>query len=132
MLTAPNPHAQAELLVEAYEKGQIDPATVGYIECHGTGTSLGDPIEIRALAKSFQELYAKHNKAIPETPHIGLSSVKTKMQTKQEQISSDHPGDSQGTTVDKTPRELPSLAFLATTQVTRAIWLAAQSPRHWP
>jgi len=77
MLTAPNPHAQAELLVEAYEKGQIDPATVGYIECHGTGTSLGDPIEIRALAKSFQELYAKHNKAIPETPHIGLSSVKT-------------------------------------------------------
>ncbi|WP_046744419.1 SDR family NAD(P)-dependent oxidoreductase [Kordia zhangzhouensis] len=77
MLTAPNPHAQAELLVEAYEKGQIDPATVGYIECHGTGTSLGDPIEIRALAKSFKELYDKHNKPIPQTPHIGLSSVKT-------------------------------------------------------
>lgn len=77
MLTAPNPHAQAELLVEAYEKGNIDPASVGYIECHGTGTSLGDPIEIRALAKCFKELYGKQNKPIPETPHIGLSSVKT-------------------------------------------------------
>lgn len=77
MLTAPNPHAQSELLVEAYEKAQVDPATVGYIECHGTGTSLGDPIEIRALAKSFKELYDKNNKAIPQTPHIGLSSVKT-------------------------------------------------------
>ena len=76
-LTAPNPTAQAELLVEAYQKAEIDPSTVGYIECHGTGTSLGDPIEIQALAKSFSELYKQHNKTIPETPHCGLSSVKT-------------------------------------------------------
>lgn len=77
MLTAPNPKAQAELLFEAYEKGQVDPATVGYIECHGTGTSLGDPIEIQALKKSFADLYKKHNKALPTAPHCGLSSVKT-------------------------------------------------------
>src|SRR5262249_43668405 len=55
-MTAPNASAQAALLVEAYEKAQIDPATVGYIECHGTGTSLGDPIEIQALGKAFSEL----------------------------------------------------------------------------
>ncbi len=77
MLTAPNPHAQSELLVEAYEKAQIDPTTVGYVECHGTGTSLGDPIEIRALIKSFKELYQKFDQPAPKTPHIGLSSVKT-------------------------------------------------------
>ncbi|MGO4778681.1 polyketide synthase, partial [Lysobacter sp. 2RAB21] len=41
MLTAPNPNAQADLLVEAYEKAEIDPRSVGYLECHGTGTSLG-------------------------------------------------------------------------------------------
>jgi polyketide synthase PksN len=76
-LTAPNPKAQAELLTEAYEKAQVDPATVGYIECHGTGTGLGDPIEIQALKKSFSDLYKKHNKAPPEKPHCGLSSVKT-------------------------------------------------------
>ena len=77
MLTAPNPKAQAELLFEAYEKAQIDPTTVGYIECHGTGTSLGDPIEIQALKKSFADLYEKHNKPPPAAPHCGLSSVKT-------------------------------------------------------
>ncbi|WP_438426441.1 SDR family NAD(P)-dependent oxidoreductase [Aquimarina macrocephali] len=77
MLTAPNPVAQTDLLVEAYEKARIDPSTIGYIECHGTGTSLGDPIEIQALNKTFSELYKKHNKASAETPHCGLSSVKT-------------------------------------------------------
>jgi polyketide synthase PksN len=76
-LTAPNASAQAALLVEAYEKAQIDPTTVGYIECHGTGTSLGDPIEIQALNKAFSELYRKHNKAPAHAPHCGLSSVKT-------------------------------------------------------
>lgn len=77
MLTAPNPNAQADLLVEAYEKAQIDPTTVGYIECHGTGTSLGDPIEIQAMKKAFAELYKKHNKGFAKTPHIGLTSAKT-------------------------------------------------------
>jgi len=77
MLTAPNPNAQSELLIEAYEKAQVDPATVGYIECHGTGTSLGDPIEVQALDKAFSELYTKHNNPPAETPHCGLSSVKT-------------------------------------------------------
>jgi polyketide synthase PksN len=76
-LTAPNPKAQAELLVEAYEKAQIDPSTVGYIECHGTGTSLGDPIEVQALKKAFSDLYRKHDKATPAAPHCGLSSVKS-------------------------------------------------------
>jgi polyketide synthase PksN len=76
-LTAPNSAAQAELLIEAYENGQVDPTTVGYIECHGTGTSLGDPIEVQALSKAFSELYKKKNKPPAETPHCGLSSVKT-------------------------------------------------------
>lgn len=77
MLTAPNPNSQAELLVEAYDKAEVDPSTVGYIECHGTGTSLGDPIEVQAMKKAFSELYKKHNKAPPDTPHIGLTSAKT-------------------------------------------------------
>jgi acyl transferase domain-containing protein/tryptophanase/acyl carrier protein len=76
-LTAPNSAAQAELLIEAYDKGRVDPATVGFIECHGTGTSLGDPIEIQALGKAFSELYKKRNKLHAETPHCGLSSIKT-------------------------------------------------------
>jgi polyketide synthase PksN len=76
-LTAPNSGAQSSLLIEAYEKAHIDPTTVGYIECHGTGTSLGDPIEIQGLSKAFSELYKRHNRAPASIPHCGLSSVKT-------------------------------------------------------
>ncbi|HKP96343.1 MAG TPA: SDR family NAD(P)-dependent oxidoreductase [Fibrobacteria bacterium] len=76
-LTAPNPNAQTELLVEAYGKGRVDPATVGFIECHGTGTSLGDPIEIQALSKAFATLYKDHGRPVPAAAHCGLSSVKT-------------------------------------------------------
>jgi acyl transferase domain-containing protein/tryptophanase/acyl carrier protein len=76
-LTAPNSFAQTELLIEAYEKAQIDPATVGYIECHGSGTSLGDPIEIQSLTKAFAELYKRRNRAPATSPHCGLSSFKT-------------------------------------------------------
>ena len=42
-LTAPNPKAQAELLKTAWRKAGIDPASLSYIEAHGTGTDLGDP-----------------------------------------------------------------------------------------
>ena len=77
MLTAPNPKAQAELLAEAYGKAGIDPASVGYIECHGTGTSLGDPIEIQALKNAFADLYRRHGKDAPGAPHCALGSVKT-------------------------------------------------------
>ncbi len=77
MLTAPNPSAQADLLVEAYEKAEIDPRSVSYLECHGTGTGLGDPIEIQAMKKAFAELYRKHQIPPPIKPHIGLTSAKT-------------------------------------------------------
>lgn len=76
-MTAPNSAAQAELLIEAYEKAHMDPATVGYIECHGTGTSLGDPIEIQALSKAFAELYKRRGMPPAAVPHCGLSAVKT-------------------------------------------------------
>src|SRR5204863_7075853 len=55
-LTAPNPRAQADLLIAAYHKAGIDPRTVGYIEAHGTGTPLGDTIEINGLKTAFSEL----------------------------------------------------------------------------
>lgn len=76
-MTAPNSAAQTELLIEAYEKAHIDPTTVGYIECHGTGTGLGDPIEVQSLTRAFAELYKRNGKPPAAVPHCGLSSVKT-------------------------------------------------------
>ncbi|MBD2510339.1 KR domain-containing protein [Nostoc muscorum FACHB-395] len=52
-LTAPAPEAQAETILAAYADAQVSPATLGYIEAHGTGTTLGDPIEINGLKKVF-------------------------------------------------------------------------------
>lgn len=54
-LTAPNPHAQKDLLLETYERSHISPETVEYIDAHGTGTKLGDPIEVRGLTDAFKK-----------------------------------------------------------------------------
>lgn len=48
-LTAPNPRAQETLLRTAYRRAGLAPWLVDYVECHGTGTPLGDPIEAKAL-----------------------------------------------------------------------------------
>jgi acyl transferase domain-containing protein/aryl carrier-like protein/UDP-glucose 4-epimerase len=53
--TVPNPNAQAAVIRRAYQRSGIDPRTVSYLEAHGTGTSLGDPIEITGLAKCYRE-----------------------------------------------------------------------------
>lgn len=50
-LLAPNSDAQAAVLRKAYHNAGIDPRTVDYIEAHGTGTILGDPIEAEALGR---------------------------------------------------------------------------------
>jgi bacillaene biosynthesis, polyketide synthase / nonribosomal peptide synthetase PksN/BaeN len=52
--TVPNPNAQARVIAQALKDSKIDARTVSYIEAHGTGTSLGDPIEIAGLSKAFQ------------------------------------------------------------------------------
>ncbi|MFE5262773.1 SDR family NAD(P)-dependent oxidoreductase [Streptomyces coelicoflavus] len=51
--TVPSPQAQAALVSSALRSADVDPATVGYVEAHGSGTSLGDPIEVRALTRAF-------------------------------------------------------------------------------
>ncbi|MGD1922457.1 MAG: type I polyketide synthase, partial [Pleurocapsa sp.] len=53
-LTAPNGNAQEAVITEALLNAQVKPEDVGYIEAHGTGTSLGDPIEVLALGKVFK------------------------------------------------------------------------------
>ena len=53
--TAPSVEGQTEVIAEALAVAQVSPATIQYIETHGTGTSIGAPIEIAALRAAFQE-----------------------------------------------------------------------------
>ena len=69
-ITAPSTVSQAKLQTEVYEKFGIAPETISYIETHGTGTKLGDPIEINALKTSFAQFTDKKN-------FCALASVKT-------------------------------------------------------
>lgn len=67
--TAPSIPGQAQVIAEAQELAQVPADSIGYIEAHGTGTQLGDPIEVRALTQVFRE----HT---PAKNFCALSSVK--------------------------------------------------------
>jgi acyl transferase domain-containing protein len=51
--TAPSIDGQAEVIARALALAEVDPDSIGYVEGHGSGTAMGDPIEITALAKAF-------------------------------------------------------------------------------
>ncbi|MBO3461240.1 type I polyketide synthase [Aetokthonos hydrillicola] len=70
--TAPSVDGQAAVISEAHAVARIDPKTITYIETHGTGTPLGDPIEIAALTKAFSGKI--HLKSA-----IAIGSIKTNM-----------------------------------------------------
>ncbi|WP_434151550.1 SDR family NAD(P)-dependent oxidoreductase [Methylocaldum gracile subsp. desertum] len=52
--TVPNPRAQTDVIKRAIEQAGVEPRAISYIEAHGTGTRLGDPIEITGLSQAFE------------------------------------------------------------------------------
>ncbi|PCK29591.1 type I polyketide synthase, partial [Pseudoalteromonas piscicida] len=53
--TAPSVEGQKDVINAALEVAEVEPQSVSYIECHGTGTPLGDPIEVAALSQVFTQ-----------------------------------------------------------------------------
>lgn len=53
--TAPSVEGQADAISSALANAGVDPSTIGYVECHGTATPLGDPIEFGGLRSAFAE-----------------------------------------------------------------------------
>jgi len=68
-LTVPNEAAQEMLLKDTLSRAGVDPSTVSFVETHGTGTNLGDPIEVGALRSAYGNR--------PENQPLLLGSVKT-------------------------------------------------------
>ncbi|MDF5712720.1 MAG: beta-ketoacyl synthase N-terminal-like domain-containing protein [Rhizonema sp. NSF051] len=68
--TVPNGSAQQAVIRSSLANAKVEPASINYVEVHGTGTSLGDPIEVRALGSVLSEGRSKENPLI-------IGSVKT-------------------------------------------------------
>jgi acyl transferase domain-containing protein/enoyl-CoA hydratase/carnithine racemase/aryl carrier-like protein len=75
--TVPNPAAQAEVVSSALARANIDSAEVSYIEAHGTGTALGDPIEVAGLTKAFRASRRAPADAGAERQHCAIGSLKS-------------------------------------------------------
>ncbi len=70
VITAPHPQAQETLILDACRDAGVEPHELSYVECHGTGTKIGDPIEISAIQNTIA-------KARESTCYLG--SVKSNM-----------------------------------------------------
>lgn len=66
---APSVDGQISAIQEALDIAEIDPTSVSYIECHGTGTPMGDPIEVEALTQAYSQDENNHK--------CGIGSVKS-------------------------------------------------------
>lgn len=69
-ITAPNPAAQAAVILEALQASGLSPEEIDYVETHGTATALGDPIEFRGLTSAYEKFTDKKQ-------FCGLSSSKS-------------------------------------------------------
>lgn len=94
---APSVNAQAEVIAMAQATADVSPASISYIEAHGTGTPLGDPIEIAALTKAFRDGGAMNNgfcavgTGKPNISHLDVAAgatglIKTVLQLQHGQI----------------------------------------------
>ncbi|MED1663356.1 SDR family NAD(P)-dependent oxidoreductase [Brevibacillus laterosporus] len=69
-ITAPSANSQERLIRHVYDSFNIDPQNIQWIEAHGTGTKLGDPIEYQALTRAFQGY-------TDQTKYCAIGSIKT-------------------------------------------------------
>ncbi|MEW9712965.1 SDR family NAD(P)-dependent oxidoreductase, partial [Paenibacillus sp. SI92] len=68
--TVPSPNAQGDLVGQALKEAGVNPRTISYLEAHGTGTVLGDPIEITGLTRAFGQ-------DTPDKQFCAIGSVKS-------------------------------------------------------
>ncbi|KAL8969810.1 MAG: hypothetical protein Q9183_001817 [Haloplaca sp. 2 TL-2023] len=78
-ITHPNRDGQADVIKHAYRRGgNLDPRLTGYFECHGTGTAVGDPLEVHAVSLAMNEQRADTEEALTVgavKPNIGHSEA---------------------------------------------------------
>ncbi|VWD01686.1 SDR family NAD(P)-dependent oxidoreductase [Burkholderia lata] len=76
-LTAPNPAAQAQVIRRAIADAGVDPRRISFVETHGTGTPLGDPVETEGLKQGFALACDDAGVTVPASAWVALGAVKT-------------------------------------------------------
>lgn len=76
---APSVDGQAACIAEAFGVADVDSSTIRYVECHGTGTPMGDPIEVAALTQAFRagDSARRIDSTADANGWCGIGSVKT-------------------------------------------------------
>lgn len=72
-ISHPSSEGQDALIRHVYEKAELAPQLTGYVECHGTGTAVGDPLEVAAVSRVFNEGRS------PADEPLLIGSVKTNL-----------------------------------------------------
>ena len=54
-ITHPSVRGQERVMRAAYARANLDPSRTAYLECHGTGTPVGDPIEVKAVSNAMND-----------------------------------------------------------------------------
>ncbi|NQZ07912.1 MAG: hypothetical protein HRT35_12185, partial [Algicola sp.] len=78
-IAAPDPTAQKNLILDTYKKFAINPEQIQYVEIHGTGTLLGDPIEMQALSAAFDASTNTKTRKTTKKQYCAIGSVKTNL-----------------------------------------------------
>lgn len=74
-ISMPNGEAQADLIREVCSKYNVDPSSVQYVECHGTGTAIGDPTEAGAIGTTYGVGRSEDNRVIIGTIKSNLGHM---------------------------------------------------------
>lgn len=69
-IAAPSEKGQADVILDAIQKSQIESRSISYIETHGTGTKVGDPIEVLGISRALDSLNYKRQS-------VAITSLKT-------------------------------------------------------
>jgi polyketide synthase PksJ len=75
--TSPGEIGQAKVIARALREAGVSPDTIGYIETHGTGTVLGDPMEMAALKRAFREAAGNGGNGKSKKQYCAVGSVKS-------------------------------------------------------
>ncbi|MGC4746934.1 SDR family NAD(P)-dependent oxidoreductase [Micromonospora sp. DT201] len=77
--TSPNADAQADVVATAWIRADVSPESVSYLEAHGTGTELGDPVEVDGLRRAIRLWSERTGRPVPPGSWCGLGTVKTRI-----------------------------------------------------